>query len=578
MSIVGRWQSLVRATKRTSARRSSAWLAAALILAAWSTLGPGGDRIASASVSVGTPSSTALPGVATSVVVDAVNQHVFVSIPTAGVVDVLDYSGNLVKTITGLAVSPSAYAHEDELASGPGEVYVADTNSGVIDEINPTTLAIDRQIATGLVTPYALVSAGAYLWTTTGAQWPPPSLVRVDPANGTTVTYSGLLEGAGLVADGSLPDTLFSYDPGFSPVTVNRIDVSSTPEVTASQDQYSPAISNVNDVAVSPDGSYLVPAGGSPYQFDEISSSTLANRNIDYPASPYPTAVAMTPQNGGLFAGGINGIYSSDLDLYPLNDQSDLLFSYQFPSGNGSTNDEVVPGGLAFSPDGTRLFVVTADGSGSGSTFHVFTIGPVQGVATTTTVTSSLDPSAFGQLVTFSATVAPTHGGGSVSFYADGSSSPISGCAWLSLSLVSGAYKAQCQDAALAVGTHTVTARYSGEDGYAGSAGQLSGGQTVNRAPTSMSAQPATVSSSHSVSFTATLTSAVTGSGIAAMTVSFTVGTTKACSGSTNASGVASCTWRPASSGSVKSAKSYTASFAGSAGYLASRATGTITQ
>jgi len=97
--------------------------------------------------------------------------------------------------------------------------------------------------------------------------------------------------------------------------------------------------------------------------------------------------------------------------------------------------------------------------------------------ATTTTVSSSLNPSNFGQSVTFTATVAPGTGtfdnGGTVQFAIDGTNygSPVS---------LSGG-SATISDSALAAsGTaHTVTAAYSGDTGFASSTGTLSGGQTV---------------------------------------------------------------------------------------------------
>ncbi|HXR54691.1 MAG TPA: hypothetical protein VN793_06555, partial [Acidimicrobiales bacterium] len=58
--------------------------------------------------------------------------------------------------------------------------------------------------------------------------------------------------------------------------------------------------------------------------------------------------------------------------------------------------------------------------------------------ATTTTLSSSENPSVYGQLITFTATVSPTDGDGTVDFFADGSSTAIGGCAGTTLSLVSG--------------------------------------------------------------------------------------------------------------------------------------------
>ena len=104
----------------------------------------------------------------------------------------------------------------------------------------------------------------------------------------------------------------------------------------------------------------------------------------------------------------------------------------------------------------------------------------VKQASTTTAVASSLNPSAFGQAATFTATVMPSSGtfdnGGTVQFAVDGTSfgSPVS--------LSDG--QATIQDSALAVGTHTITATYSGDTDFAGSSGTLNGGQMVNQAST----------------------------------------------------------------------------------------------
>jgi hypothetical protein len=99
----------------------------------------------------------------------------------------------------------------------------------------------------------------------------------------------------------------------------------------------------------------------------------------------------------------------------------------------------------------------------------------VSGSPSTTTVASSVNPSAFGQTVTFTATVSGSSGTptGTVDFFIDGSDAsgpvPLSGGT------------AAFSTAGLSVGTHTVTASYSGDSNFVPSSGTLSGGQTVNQ-------------------------------------------------------------------------------------------------
>lgn len=126
--------------------------------------------------------------------------------------------------------------------------------------------------------------------------------------------------------------------------------------------------------------------------------------------------------------------------------------------------------------------------------------------STTTTVSSSVNPSTFGQSVTFTATLNPTGATGSVQFSIDGSpaGSPVA---------VSGG-TATFSTSSLTAGNHTVTAAFTGTGIYPNSAGTLSGGQNVRSATTtSVSSSVNPSNAGQSVTFTAALTPpAATGS------------------------------------------------------------------
>ena len=98
--------------------------------------------------------------------------------------------------------------------------------------------------------------------------------------------------------------------------------------------------------------------------------SDLTGSGVVYPANPYPTAVAITAANGGLFAGGMNGLNGNDIVEYRLENPSQRIATYDF----GTSSATVAPKGLAFNPNGLKLFAVTTDkkfhvltGTGSGS-------------------------------------------------------------------------------------------------------------------------------------------------------------------------------------------------------------------
>jgi hypothetical protein len=130
-------------------------------------------------------------------------------------------------------------------------------------------------------------------------------------------------------------------------------------------------------------------------------------------------------------------------------------------------------------PAGTNAIVATYSGDAnysgsSGSLSQVVNPG-----ASTTTVTSSQNPSTFGEPVTLTATVAPAGPPaptGTVSFTSNGTA--ISGCTALPLT---SSLTAVCMTSTLAVGTDAIMATYSGDTNYSGSSGSLS--QLVNPIP-----------------------------------------------------------------------------------------------
>jgi Bacterial Ig-like domain (group 3) len=135
--------------------------------------------------------------------------------------------------------------------------------------------------------------------------------------------------------------------------------------------------------------------------------------------------------------------------------------------------------------------------NGSTSPAMTQTVNTAGKTNTTTTVISSLNPSTFGQLVTFTATVSPSAATGTVTFFdgatALGAVTVISGAATLSTS-------------GLAGGTHSITASYGGDSNYNGSTSAALS-QTVNKAGTTntvtSSLNPST--SGQGVTFTATV-------------------------------------------------------------------------
>lgn len=107
-------------------------------------------------------------------------------------------------------------------------------------------------------------------------------------------------------------------------------------------------------------------------------------------------------------------------------------------------------------------------------------IGALEGSFTTTTsVSSSVNPSEFGQSVTFTATVSSSGGPptGSVQFKDGGMNLGAA-------QTLNGAGLAQLTISSLSSGTHSISAEYLGNDSFTGSTGTLQNGQVVKPQPT----------------------------------------------------------------------------------------------
>jgi parallel beta-helix repeat protein len=203
-------------------------------------------------------------------------------------------------------------------------------------------------------------------------------------------------------------------------------------------------------------------------------------------------------------------------------------------------------------PNGWVVTATATDPSGNTSEFsQCVTVAGVV-TPTTTTLTSSLNPSTFGQSVTFTATVTgsgptPT---GTVTF--------LDGVTTLGTGTLNGSGVATFTTLALAVGSHPMTGSYGGDATYAVSTSPAVN-QVVNKANTSTvdlsNVNPSTVG--QSVTFTATVTAVAPGAGTPTGTVTFLDGVATLGTGTLNGSGVATLTTSSLTLGSHSITVSY---------------------
>jgi hypothetical protein len=293
-------------------------------------------------------------------VVDPATSHVFVSCPTTNSVSVLDYSGDVVGTIGGIAGASG-------LVDVGGTVYVTAENAGTVESINTTTLAAEPIGATGLVQAADLVFAGGYLWSTSSqedcsAQAP---LYRIDPSTGSVTTFSSVL---GVFVDALIPDPgnpngFFASTTCVTASSGQTVTISAGTPTAGPYTTVSEAFNGL--MASSPDGG-TVYASSEDLSLLALNGSTLSSTGVTYPANA-PGQIEATATSAG--DGGVLAFASATLFVYRAGDPSDLIGSTAWNQGQ-----DVEPNGLAFNPDGSLLFAVTSTPTNSGeqpAQFHV---------------------------------------------------------------------------------------------------------------------------------------------------------------------------------------------------------------
>ncbi|HKW81285.1 MAG TPA: Ig-like domain repeat protein, partial [Casimicrobiaceae bacterium] len=225
----------------------------------------------------------------------------------------------------------------------------------------------------------------------------------------------------------------------------------------------------------------------------------------------FDSALAAYPNNGAQIR------VSSPFESVAGADDTELL---DMTPATGTFTDAALVAGQSYT-DSTYGVTVTV-GTASPGALSVTVSSGSGSQATTTTLTSNPNPSPTGTSTTFTATVSGNAPTGTVNFK-DGASS-IGGCSAAALSGSGNNKTATCSTSGLAVGTHSITASYSGDaNNLASTSAALS--QTVSniiQSSTTVASSLNPSTSGSAVTFTATVTGApgLTGS------VNFTDGVT----------------------------------------------------
>ncbi|NNN36866.1 Ig-like domain repeat protein [Streptomyces sp. S3(2020)] len=290
------------------------------------------------------------------IVVDGVHQQVFVSDPSNGKIVVTDYAGNVTRQLTNL---PGVVGLE--LSADSGTLYAAVRDADAIVAFDTATDTESARYAVG-DSPLSVALAGGKLWFGYGPSGD-GNIGSVDFSGEqpvVTLAQEGVLWYNGPMLDAAPgSNTLIAGAIGQSPVGLASYDVSSgTPVRTAYSTD---AGSNLGDLQVTPDGQDVIVASGAPYHHQVFKTSDLT-ADGSYASDAYPNSVAIAPD--GAVAAGISGWYQPDVYVYKPGGTTSVR-EYDFPNtGTSSAGDELSDSGLAWAPDGSRLFAVTSNNEG----------------------------------------------------------------------------------------------------------------------------------------------------------------------------------------------------------------------
>jgi YVTN family beta-propeller protein len=430
-----------------------------------------------------------------------------------------------------------------EVGTGPDGVAVDPTShTAYVTNIDGDTVSVIDE-ATNTVTATITVGGG-------------PLTVAADPTthiayvtNGGNGTVSAINEATStvtaIIAVGHGPDGVAMDPTSHMAYVANGGDgtVSAINEATGTVTATIPVGADPDGVAVDPTSHTAYVANGGSDTVSVINDAT-ATVTATIPVGADPDGVAVDPTSHTAYVANLGGTVS-------VIDEAGGTVTATVPVGAD-------PDGVAVDPTSHTAYVANGNAS-SVSVISVTRPTPV------TTVTSSRNPSTFGQSVTFTATVGPADGG-TVTF----SSGSKALCSVVSLAHVSArTYHARCAAKTLPAGRNKITAVFHGDASYAASTGRLI--QTVARAPTALTQR---IDRGPHLKFTLIARLTASGRPLGGQPVSFSTGHTHLCSSRTSILGVASCVLtEPRTRLAEQVNEILRASFPGSANYRPSSAT-----
>ncbi|MFH9887261.1 hypothetical protein ACH4OQ_01550 [Streptomyces luteogriseus] len=280
------------------------------------------------------------------------SRHVYVSAPGDDAVLATDHDGQVVKKMEGLDGARGMAESTDG-----STLYVALSDVDAISVIDTATLTEKQRISTGADTePETLALAGGRLFFGYQATVFDAGIGSVAIAEATpTVSLDDNPVWYGkprLASSPGAPDRLVAAESQGA-LGMRVYDVGSG---TLKETAYSDAVADVEDVAVTPDGSSVITANGSNYYHQRWRLSDLVEE-AHYDTGPYPNSVAV--DSHGTVAAGI--VAGGEWDVYVYRPGETAAYrKVALSQGHADLLDR----GVAWAPDGNRLFTTRFPYSG----------------------------------------------------------------------------------------------------------------------------------------------------------------------------------------------------------------------
>ncbi|MCG5468595.1 hypothetical protein LADH09A_002463 [Micromonospora sp. LAH09] len=279
----------------------------------------------------------------------------------------------VVTSATGTVVGtlPSLPGPTDLLLSADRRtLYVALPTANAIAAFDTGSLIESARYDTGAgECPSSLALTGRYLWFGYGCDQWGGNIGRIDlgrqPARLSTGVANQDFYGAPLLAAASQNRAvLLAGQTSLSPASVYAYGIGSAGALNLLRtNDWTVIGSNLQDIALDPTATTLYTAAGAPYEAQAFPFADITTPSATFPTGPYPAAVEPS-RDGTRIAAGATTSY---LFIFRP-DGSELT---RFVLGGG----ELSAGGLAWSPNGARVYALSYDWSARNqATMHVLPV------------------------------------------------------------------------------------------------------------------------------------------------------------------------------------------------------------